>query len=348
MPLIPNFLERLFLLGANQGPGPSLDLFGAVGLRVAMAANRADVLHRLSARPETADDLATALELDVRSTRTLLALLEALGYVRERGGRFRLTRMSRKWMTADADVPHVDFLRWWDEVVFPFWDEQIDRVLRVGEPSIGIYEWLDSQPNGWEVAQRGFEAVARQLAPVVAKRVDLSDAGRILDLGGGHGLYAVEMCRKNHQLRAVIFDKPEALQRATSNIQGAGLEQRLTTVGGDLLTDDLGTGYDAALLFNLVHGFSPEENQGLLVRVRQSLSPGGRIFILDQFAGRLPGRVGPFTLRFLDFAYLVAFQGQVYDIADLTRWLEVAGFGDVDLTRFVKAPGMSLLSADAT
>lgn len=145
-PHIPNALERLVLLTANQGPGPSLGLFGAVGFRTAIAASKIGLFVALETeQDQTPSNLAKQLGLDERAVRSLMALLESLGYVRSRSGLYRLTKMSRKWMLQTSEVPHIDFLRWWHDVTFPFWDEQILDVLERGGPAVSIYDWMDGR-----------------------------------------------------------------------------------------------------------------------------------------------------------------------------------------------------------
>jgi hypothetical protein len=57
-----------------------------------------------------------------------------------------------------------------------------------------------------------------------------------------------------------------------------------------LLLDYFSTlGFRAALV-GIVHGLSEDENRRLIGRVSAALNPGGRIVLLEQFAGRRRGR----------------------------------------------------------
>lgn len=191
------------LLSANQGTGPSLDLFGAVGFRTGIAASKIGLFEALETGPDqTPSNLAKQLGLDERAVRSLMALLESLGYLRSRSSSYQLTKMSRKWMLQTSQIPHIDFLRWWHDFTFPFLDEQILEVLERGRPAVSIHDWMDDQPDAWETAQKGFEAVARQLAPMASASVDLSGARRLLDTGGGDGLHAIELRRRYPNLEA--------------------------------------------------------------------------------------------------------------------------------------------------
>ena len=59
---------------------------------------------------------------------------------------------------------------------------------------------------------------AAQQAPVVASMLDLDGVGRVLDVGGGSGAFAMAFARQQPGLEAVVFDLPNVvpITRATS------------------------------------------------------------------------------------------------------------------------------------
>jgi len=65
------------------------------------------------------------------------------------------------------------------------------------------------------------------------------------------------------------------------NAQGRSRRRPVRFYEGDLLRDPLPPGYDAVLLANVVHVFTPENNRGLLERVHASALPGARLLLVD-------------------------------------------------------------------
>ncbi len=55
---------------------------------------------------------------------------------------------------------------------------------------------------------------ARNVAPVLAERLPLAEARVLLDVGGGTGLFSIACLRKNPELRAIVWDRPEVLKVA--------------------------------------------------------------------------------------------------------------------------------------
>src|SRR5436853_55848 len=72
-----------------------------------------------------------------------------------------------------------------------------------------------------------------------------------LDLGGGPGSYAIALAKRYPRLKGVVMDQNVAIARQL--IRKSGLEARLKVKAGSILTDALGSGYDAVLISNVLH-----------------------------------------------------------------------------------------------
>lgn len=346
MPLVPNFVERLILLRLNQGPGSLLDLLGAGAFRVVTSALEFGIFDALSQGPLTVSELSQRTGTDERGMGLLLAALEAFGYVQKTASRYANTPLTAKWLLGTSPAHLADFLTWWQRLVFEFWDEYFEESLRNGRPPLTIYEWLASQPDGWKTAQAGLEATARMALDDVIARIDFPQNGRrVLDVGGGHGLYTIELCRRNPELTATIFDLPVALERARENSHASGLNDRVSLLPGDYREDDLGHGYDLALLFNIIHGHRPEENVHLLKKVAAALAPNGRVVILDLMGDKAFGPALRAANSLFALTYFILLGGQTFTYQEVEKWLRQAGFAIVSRKSLLKAPGAIMITA---
>jgi predicted O-methyltransferase YrrM len=163
---------------------------------------------------------------------------------------------------------------------------------------------------------------AAQLAQAVA------GAGRMLDVGGGSGAYAIAFAQANPQLRVEVFDQLAVLAIAERHIREAGLAERVSTRVGDLRTDEFGGGYDLVLISAICHMLGTEENRNLLARAYRALVQGGRVVIQD-FLLRAD-KTGPRSGALFSLNMLVNTQGGAsYSEEEYTAWLREAGFGEV-------------------
>lgn len=343
MPIVPNALERLVLLRLNRGPGPVLDLLGAASYRAVVVGIELGVFETLGHRSRPVEAVATELDVDPDALEVLLSFLARSGYVERVGRGYRTTRMTRAWLLEDGVS---DWLAFWSELVFPFWDEFLEGTLRRGAPPTTIYEWFDESPDRWRIAQRGFRGAARPIAGTVPGIVSVPDgARRLLDVGGGHGLYSVEFCRRHPDLRATVLDVPEARDAAAETVEAAGMEDRISFRPGDYLRDELGSGYDVALLCNVLHAHDPREARRLLRRTAGVLEPGGRLVVLDQFEGTASNGLGATTLAFVALTYLVTLGASLPRRDTVLEWLSAIGLEDVEWRAPRRLPGVGVLVA---
>ncbi|BBO82109.1 SAM-dependent methyltransferase [Desulfosarcina ovata subsp. sediminis] len=71
-------------------------------------------------------------------------------------------------------------------------------------------------------------------------------AKKLVDLGGGHGLFGIAFAQENPDLEVVIFDKPDVTPMTQGYIDRYNMQARVTTMAGDYTRDDIGAGYDIA------------------------------------------------------------------------------------------------------
>ena len=115
---------------------------------------------------------------------------------------------------------------------------------------------------------------ARNVAPVVAERVDLGKAKILLDIAGGTGLYAYAFLRRYPQLRAIVWDRPEVLKIARELAVAHGVAERVELRPGDMFADPVPEA-DVMLLSNVLHDWDVPECKTLLCRCSRE-TPEGR------------------------------------------------------------------------
>ncbi len=122
----------------------------------------------------------------------------------------------------------------------------------------------------------------RRLAKLVASHPSFFGARRILDLGGGHGLYTAALCRLNRRLEGVVFDLPEITGVTSEYIKEQGLQDRITTREGNFYHDSLGEGYQVVMAVNALHR-PPEILRRVLDKIYASMDPGGVLYLQHRY-----------------------------------------------------------------
>jgi cyclopropane fatty-acyl-phospholipid synthase-like methyltransferase len=168
-----------------------------------------------------------------------------------------------------------------------------------------------------------------ETAPKIAAQLSLKGAKSLLDLGGGPGTYAMAFLGRNPGLRATVCDRPAALEVAKEIAGTHKAGPRLSYLPLDLLSENIPGSYDVIWYSNVLHIYSPEQNQSVFQRVRAALNPGGRLLIQDAFLhdreGLHPEDASLFAVSMLLFTET----GDTYSVAETTGWLREAGFDAV-------------------
>jgi SAM-dependent methyltransferase len=170
---------------------------------------------------------------------------------------------------------------------------------------------------------------ARVVAPVLAERYPLADARVLLDVGGGTGLYAVAWLRRQPQLRAIVWDRPEVLKVAAELAVQHDVAERLECRPGDMFADEPPSA-DVVLLSNVLHDWDVPQCRHLIGRCAAALPPGGRLLIHDVFLN--DALDGPLPLALYSAALYTLTEGRAYSAAEYRTWLNEAGLQAGEVT----------------
>ena len=273
----------------------------------------------------TAAEVARKLGTNPRATETLLNALVALCTLEKAGGVYRNTPLTARFLVAGSpnysQPSLMHMVNLWDS-----WSTMTECV-RAGT-AVGYKEMAERDRQWMEPFIAAMHRNGLENSAPLVNAIGAGSVTRLLDVGGGSGIYSIAFARANPQLQAEIFDLPDVVGMSQRYIQEAGLAGRISTRVGDLRKDELGQGYDLVLLSAICHMLSPEENQDLLARCQRALVPKGRVVIRDFVLE--PDKTAPRTGAVFALNMLVGTPGgSSYSLDEYTAWLDGAGFGDV-------------------
>jgi SAM-dependent methyltransferase len=321
-------------------PAPQVDTVACVmRARAIIEANRLGVFQALEAGPLTAEEVASRKGLSPDGTRALLAALVACDYLKERGGRFENGRWVTKWIL-DSGMGLGHFLGVQENV----WDRAstLGECVRTGRPVRNPHESLGAEAQQEaEVYVRGMKQMAPLLIPHLERAVTLpAGSKRLLDLGGSHGDYARAMVRRYPGLQATVLELAGVAMAAEKISRQLGATPPVEFKAGNLLADDLGTGWDAALMISVLHVFSTDQAQQIFKKVAAALVPGGVFAVLDHMRGVSRGRDSVVAMMGLNWLTL---GGRSYTLAEVTAMMAAAGFSKVIVRKLPSRVGATVV-----
>ena len=125
------------------------------------------------------------------------------------------------------------------------------------------------------------------------------------------------------------MDLPPILEVSRELIDQSDVGDRIETIPCNVETDDLGKGYDAALISGLLHRMSKDACIDILTRVHGALPDNGLVAVNDLFsAGSGPEMAVLFGLQML----LTNQTGLTHSVEDMADCLKQAGFREISIT----------------
>ena len=151
-----------------------------------------------------------------------------------------------------------------------------------------------------DMASRRFEVIDAHVAWIHAElfgalggKLPGGQAGRVLDLGCGPGLYASRLARLGHPCVGIDFG-PASIAYAVRTAREEGLS--CTYIEEDIRRATYGTGYDLAMLiYGEFNVFSPADARLILRKAHAALNEGGLLLLEPAYydAARQRGQAGP-------------------------------------------------------
>lgn len=221
--------------------------------------------------PKSVRELSNELKLSERVVKAICEFFRFKSLLVEENEKYSLSDISKAFLTSNSPY-----------TIVPLLDEKLSE----------IWKWLNLEKVLKEEVKRkesdffkkriiylGRMSLLKDLKIVleIAKFKEFQKAEKLLDLGGGHGIYAYAFTLLNDRLEATVFDLPEVVSSAKEFLKAFKAE-RVRFVAGDFFKDDLGSGYDV-----IFSSFNPGGKRGELIpKIYAALNSGG-IYVNRQF-----------------------------------------------------------------
>ncbi|HOT43713.1 MAG TPA: methyltransferase [Spirochaetota bacterium] len=344
MPLHINILENIGILRLNQGPAPIIDILAMMSFKALVSALRLGIFEIIGHGGKTAGEIAAAAHIDPRGLTLLLDLLENIGYITCRRGTYRNTGSTKKWLLADSSFNITDLFYHFNDMASRW--EYLDASIRKGAPPMMGWEWLDRDAERWHTYHAGMKSSAILISREVMKKVKLSPyATSLIDLGGSHGQYCIEFCRRYPGLKGIIYDWAPAEKTAVENIDSCNMGRRVTFRAGDFIRDPIGSDYDVVLMFNIIRIYRPDDLKSLFKKIFDSTAPNGMVIIMDHLGHRPWSRFMRANALLLLLELYNSTEGKTHDKDDVAGMLKECGFAHVRDYNLRRSPGLGVVTA---
>ncbi|MET3918034.1 hypothetical protein ABID97_004816 [Variovorax sp. OAS795] len=255
--------------------------------QVLHTAVQAGIADCMGDRQCTAEELGSALQLDVRSLARFLRMMVVLDLLVQTGPeRFELSGAGQL-LRADHPQSMRERILYIGAINYPVASAAIHS-LRTGETAfehvfgVPFFDHLAQSPslsgafNG--LMQRGIEA---RVAGVLGA-YDFSGVRHIVDLGGGNGALLSAILSHAKETSGTIFDLPSVIAEARRRIAGSALAGRLDVVEGDLFAGGYPVGADVYIMSNIIHDWNDGQAEALLRHCAEAMRGNSELLLIEE------------------------------------------------------------------
>jgi SAM-dependent methyltransferase len=291
-----------------------------------------DFFSWLAESPADIDSICTSLGIKKRCADVMLTLFKAYGFIKEINHKFDLTDTSRKYLlnTSDHNLSsYVSSLK--NRPI----SEEMKNTLLTGRPA----NWAAAKDGkNWTASMKdeafaesftaGMNSRGAYLAKGLLKALDLHDCHKILDIGGGSGIYSIILLKNNPDLSAAVFEKPPVDKVALYSINKHQFDDRIKVITGDIFKESLPGGYDVHLISHVLHDWDFPEVRKILQNSYAALNPGGKVVIHDAHLHRR--KTGPLSVAEYSVLLMFLSEGKCYSLTEMEEMLKEIGFKNIE------------------
>jgi len=189
-----------------------------------------------------------------------------------------------------------------------------------------LWHYAESADAGDDQAVAAYSALMAASQPLVAQQAidcyQFDRHRRLLDVGGGEGVFLRAVAERVPGLELGLFDLPPVVARARARFESAGLA--VAGHGGNFLSDSLPKSFDLISLIRVLHDHDDDKAMTLLRNIHAALPAGGRLFIAEPMACT-PGaeRAGD---AYFGFYLLAMGSGRPRSGQEIISMLQAVGF----------------------
>jgi len=276
--------------------------------------------------PRTATAFSDRFDTDFRLTEKFLNALVAIGLLTKEDSLYMNSPVSSTYLMSKKPFFQGGMLKLLEHSLGTRW-AKLGRCLREGPlAQTGEEAQVFNTQFVVAVAQWALNGGVQSALQVMASLPEFGKARRLLDIGGGHGLYAIAFCQANPQLEAVVLDVPAVIESTEDYIAQYEMQSRVRAIAGDYMSDDWGGKYD--IIFAADVFFRAKEFMIPVVqKIRNSLNEGG-VFV-SKHQRMDENRTSPAQTVFHDLMLflLMPFPPHTYTLKEFATLFQAGGFG---------------------
>ncbi|MBN1144340.1 MAG: methyltransferase domain-containing protein [Bacteroidales bacterium] len=310
--------------------------FGPIMFQAALALRNLGILQLVKESESgiTLEEVAEKLKLPLYGVKVLLEAGLSLEVVWAEDGKFRLTKTGWFILCDELTRVNMDFTQDVNYLGMFTLEESIKTGKPTGLKVFGdwptVYEGLSQLPAHVQKSWFGFDHFYSDYAfPELMPVIFRNAPGRILDVGGNTGKFALQCVKYNSNVRVSILDLPGQLAKAAINIKEAGFSERVDLFPINLLdhSNPFPKDPDIIWMSQFLDCFSQDDIHGLLKRSADAMNSNSSLYILETYWDQQKYEASAYSLHATSLYFTNIANGcsQMYHSDDMRKLIDKSG-----------------------
>jgi demethylspheroidene O-methyltransferase len=292
-PAFRRFVQRM-PLSSSFSRGREEELFsivtGFVRSQILFAALQSGLIDAVAGGPVTIKYLASTTGLGEDRLKRLLQAAQSIRLVRLGSDGFVTLADHGAVVQSDAGIRamirhHALLYRDLADPVGLFDGAHTDTELRRLWSYAGAGRESSVKPGDAAAYSALMAASQSMLAGEILEAYDFGRHKRLIDVGGGEGVFVAALAERHPGLKLSLFDLPPVADRARIRFASQPLSQCPHCHGGSFLDDPLPRGHDCVTLVRVLFDHEDTVVLRLLRNIRAAMEPGQTLVIAEPMAG---------------------------------------------------------------
>jgi SAM-dependent methyltransferase len=282
----------------------------------------------------TLDDIVSMTSLSERGADAFMGVLASLKLVRHDGTRYIPSNELVEYLDKKSEYyvglslygmmkkelpPHLtknEKVKYWSATSGSLWNkiQYLFSKKQSGRPERLAVQHSRNYPSSVTAVNEGY----------------FDGINHLLDVGGGSGVFAIPLARRNHGMTITLAELPRALKHIRSFLETQGVADRVNLVGFNVYETPWPVpACDGMLFGNFLHFCSDSECEQVLAEAYRILPKGGKIFLHEMLWN--DSKDGPLPTALWNFWMISVSAGRQRTREEFETMLTKVGFDDIDV-----------------
>jgi hypothetical protein len=322
-----------------------------------MTAIELEVFTKLSANNDNGVDinqLQNILEMDMRPTEVFTTALVSLGLLKiiesnattsvgsidfNNNKRYSNSELADTFLVKGKPSYMVYFITMFYKRLYKSWNKlsvSLKTNKPIAEKEGGDAEAMFNQSRSTQSIEQiqkfTHSMFGISVGPAIAltKVFNFSKHKKMMDIGGGSGVYAIQVVKDNPNMTAIVLDLEPVCQVADQYIKQFNLQQKISTKPLDFFKEEFPKDCDVAFLSHIIHDYDEEKCKLLLKNIYDSLPHENGIILISEWLLN-DKKTGPIPAALMGLNMMIETSGgRNYSFAEISKMLSGVGFLDIE------------------